>query len=137
MKISELASCTGLSKDTIRYYEKIDLLHPKIGKHHRDYNEQDIEIIEIIFKLKQTGFSLKEIKILLDWSKNTDQNKELTKEEIQNLKQIKKVFQNKYKQMLQKEEQIKEIKQVLLGADGKIKYLLKINNEDGYNSLNQ
>ncbi|MFB4169065.1 MerR family transcriptional regulator [Virgibacillus sp. JSM 102003] len=127
MKISEIASCTGLSKDTIRYYEKIDLLHPEVKNHHRDYHEEDIEIIEIIVKLKQTGFSLEEIKILLDWSKNTDQNKELTKEEIQNLDQIKKLFQNKYKQMLQKEEQIKEIKQVLLRADDKIEYLLEKN----------
>ncbi|QHS23798.1 MerR family transcriptional regulator [Virgibacillus sp. MSP4-1] len=127
MKISEISSCTGLSKDTIRYYEKFGLIHPKIKKHHRDYNEQDIEVIEIIVKLKDTGFSLKEIKMLLDWSKDTDENKEMTNEEIQNLKQIKEVFQNKQMQMIQKEEQIKKIKQVLLRAENKIQYLLEKN----------
>jgi MerR family transcriptional regulator, repressor of the yfmOP operon len=127
MKISEIASSTGLSKDTIRYYEKFGLLHPKIEKHHRDYNEQDIEVIKIIVKLKDVGFSLKEIKMLLDWSKDTDENKEMTNEEIQNLKQIKAVFLNKQKQMIQKEEQIKEIKQVLLRAENKIQYLLEKN----------
>ncbi|WP_053217785.1 MerR family transcriptional regulator [Virgibacillus senegalensis] len=127
MKISEVASCTGLSKDTIRYYEKVGLLHPKAEKHHRDYNEQDIEIIEVIVKLKDTGFSLKEIKMLLDWSKDTDENQKMTKDEIQNLKQIREVFRNKQQQMIQKEEQIKEIKQVLLRADNKIEYLLKEN----------
>ncbi|MFD2638890.1 MerR family transcriptional regulator [Piscibacillus salipiscarius] len=127
MKISQIASFTGLSKDAIRYYEKIGLLHPKIEKHHRDYNEQDIEVVEIIVKLKDIGFSLKEIKMLLDWSNDTDENKEMTNEEIQNLKQIKEVFRNKQKQIIQKEQQIKEIKQVLSRADNKIEYLLKKN----------
>lgn len=124
IRIGEVSSYTGLSKDTIRYYEKIELLQPEINKHHRDYNEQDIEIIETIILLKQTGFSLKEIKMLLDWSKNADHERQLTTEEIQSLQQIKKVFQNKHKEMLQKEEQIKEIKDVLMRADKKIEYLL-------------
>lgn len=65
--------------------------------------------------------------MLFDWSQNTDQNKELSKEEIQNLLQIKAIFQNKYKQMVQKEEQIKQIKQVLLQADHKMDQLLEKN----------
>lgn len=127
MKISEFATCTGLSKDTIRYYEKMNLLHPEIKNKHRDYNEQDIVIIDTILKLKQTGFSLQEIRLLFDWSQNTDQNKELSKEEIQNLLRIKAIFQDKYKQMVQKEEQIKQIKQVLLQADNKMDILLERN----------
>lgn len=127
MKIGELSSCTGISKDTLRYYEKFGLLNPKIENHQRDYTEQDIEAIEIIVKLKNTGFSLKEIKMLLDWSKDTDENKQMTDEEIQNLKQIKEAFRKKQLQMIQKEEQIKEIKQVLIKAVNKIEYLLKKN----------
>ena len=125
MKIGEFAICTGLSKDTIRYYEKIDLLHPTIKNSHREYTAEDIKIIETIMKLKETGFSLQEIKMLFDWSKNTDQNKKLTKGEIANLLRIKDVFQNKYKQMVQKEEQIKQVKQILLRADEKIERLLE------------
>lgn len=127
MKIGEFATCTGLSKDTIRYYEKMDLLHPEIKNKQREYNEQDIDIINTILKLKLTGFSLQEIKILFNLSQNTNQNKELTKEEIQNLLKVKVVFQNKYKQMVQKEEQIKQIKQVLLNADNKMEQLLEKN----------
>ncbi|MDW0117457.1 MerR family transcriptional regulator [Sporosarcina thermotolerans] len=127
MKIGEFAACTGLSKDTIRYYEKIDLLHPKIINKHRVYSEQDIEIIATIRKLKLTGFSLQEIKLLFDLSQNTDRNKELTKEEIQKLQKVKIVFENKYKQIVEKEEQIKQIKQVLLSADYKMKQLLEKN----------
>lgn len=129
MKIGEFAICTGLSKDTIRYYEKMNLLQPEIKNKHRYYNKKDIDIVEAILKLKQTGFSLQEIKMLFDWSGNIDQNKKLTKEEIQNLLEIKVIFQEKYEQMLQREHQLKQIKQVLLNIDNKIKHLLEKNKE--------
>lgn len=129
MKIGEFAICTGLSKDTIRYYEKMNLLQPEIKNKHRYYNKKDIDTVEAILKLKQTGFSLQEIKMLFDWSGNIDQNKKLTKEEIQNLLEIKVIFQEKYEQMLQREHQLKQIKQVLLNIDNKIKHLLEKNKE--------
>jgi len=130
MKIGEFAICTGLSKDTIRYYEKMNLLQPEIKNKHRYYNKKDIDIVEAILKLKQTGLSLQEIKMLFDWSGNIDQNKKLTKEEIQNLLEIKVIFQEKYEQMLQREHQLKQIKQVLLNIDNKIKHLLEKNKEE-------
>ena len=130
MKIGEFPICTGLSKDTIRYYEKMNLLQPEIKNKHRYYNKKDIDTVEAILKLKQTGFSLQEIKMLFDWSGNIDQNKKLTKEEIQNLLEIKVIFQEKYEQMLQREHQLKQIKQVLLNIDNKIKHLLEKNKEE-------
>lgn len=74
LKIGEFAECTCISKDTIRYYEKIGLLQPEIINKHREYNNNDVILIETIIKLKQIGFSLLEIKMLFDWSKNTDHN---------------------------------------------------------------
>ena len=127
VKIGEFAKCTGIGLDTIRYYEKIGLLQPEIKNKHRDYTNHDVILIETIIQLKQTGFSLSEIKMLLDWSKNTDQNKKLTQEEIQNILRIKEIFQNKYAQMVQRENNIKQIKQVLLKADLKIEQLLERN----------
>ncbi|MFC9540614.1 MerR family transcriptional regulator [Lysinibacillus sp. NPDC056959] len=108
IKIGEFATCTSLSKDTIRYYEKIGLLRPEINNKHREYNEDQIEIISTILKLKKCGFSLQEIKTLFEWSQNTDENDELTEAEIQNLQQMKLLFQNKYKQMIQREKEIKQ-----------------------------
>ena len=102
LKIGEFAGITGLSKDTIRYYEKMDLLQPEMKGKHRAYNKQDLDSVEAILKLKQTGFSLQEIKMLFEWSQNTDHNKKLTKEEIQNLLKIQIIFQEKYKQMEQR-----------------------------------
>ncbi len=127
VKIGEFAERTGISKDTIRYYEKIGLLHPEIINKYREYNNNDVILIETIIKLKQTGFSLLEVKMLFDWSKNTDHNKKLTQEEIQNVLQIKEIFQNKYTQMVQTENNIKQIKRVLLNADYKIEQLLERN----------
>ncbi|MEB2300522.1 MerR family transcriptional regulator [Lysinibacillus xylanilyticus] len=127
IKIGEFATCTGLSKDTIRYYEKMGLLRPEINNKHREYNVDHIEISSTILKLKQCGFSLQEIKILFEWSQNTDENDELTEAEIQNLQQMKLLFQNKYKQMIQREKEIKQIKQVLQRADTKMEQLLEKN----------
>ncbi|MFG3613986.1 MerR family transcriptional regulator [Rummeliibacillus stabekisii] len=127
MKIGEFAERTGISKDTIRYYEKIGLLQPEIINKYREYNNNDVILIETIIKLKQTGFSLLEVKMLFDWSKNTDHNKKLTQEEIQNVLQIKEIFQNKYTQMVQNENNIKQIKRVLQNADYKIEQLLERN----------
>ena len=132
MKIGEFAECTGISKDTIRYYEKIGLLQPVLKNKHREYQNHDIILVETIMKLKQTGFSLQEIKMLVEWSNNTDQNKELTQEEVQNVLQIKELFQNKYEQMVQRENSIQQIKQVLLKADYKIEHLLERNKGEGY-----
>lgn len=131
MKIGEFAERTALSKDTIRYYEKIELLQPDIQNKHRVYNEDDVIQIETIVQLKQNGFSLQEIKMLFDWSVNMDKDKEMTKDEIEKLLLLKEVFQTKYKEMLQKEEQIKQIKQVLLRADHKLEQLLEKNSNKG------
>lgn len=127
VKIGEFADLTGISKDTIRYYEKIGLLEPEIKNKHRNYNDNDAILINTIIKLKQTGFSLLEIKILFDWSKNLNQHKKLTQMEIQNVLQIKEIFQNKYAQIEQQENHIKQIKQVLLNANHKMEQLLERN----------
>ena len=127
MKISQFAEHTGLSKDTIRYYEKINLLHPEIQHSQRVYSSEDMEKIDTIIKLKDIGFSLKEIRALFDWSKDADHHRDLSEEEIQHLQNIKTLFQDKHTEMLRKEERIKEMKQVLLRANQKIDYLLENN----------
>lgn len=66
MNIQELAMKSGLSKDTIRYYEKIGLL-PKPKRSMSGYREYDTSMIvnlKLLNHAKQLGFSLKEIKSL-------------------------------------------------------------------------
>lgn len=65
--IKETAEQTGLSEDTIRYYEKIGLLPRAERKEnrHRIYREEDISMIKLVTCLKKTGLSLDEMKPFL------------------------------------------------------------------------
>jgi DNA-binding transcriptional MerR regulator len=66
MLIGRLASSSGFSRDTIRYYEKLGLL--ELGKNDRRENNykvyppQALERLEKIDQLKKLGFTLVEIK---------------------------------------------------------------------------
>ena len=58
--IHEVCEKTGLSEHTLRYYEKEGLL-PAIGRSaggNRRYEEEDLERLELIICLKNTGMSL-------------------------------------------------------------------------------
>ncbi len=63
MKIGELSNRTGLSIDTIRYYERIGLL-PKprrAASGHRDYDSDILIWIAFLGRLKTTGMPLGEM----------------------------------------------------------------------------
>ncbi|MDE7170226.1 MAG: MerR family transcriptional regulator [Mucispirillum sp.] len=63
MKIGEFSKRTGLSIDTLRYYEKEKLLTPQRDfNDRRVYCEADIRWVEFIIRLKETGMPLKEIR---------------------------------------------------------------------------
>ncbi|MBR6895496.1 MerR family transcriptional regulator [Lactococcus piscium] len=63
MFIKEFSEKTGLSIDTLRYYENENLLAPKRNQHnYRDYTESDVCWVELLLKMKQTGMSINEIK---------------------------------------------------------------------------
>ena len=72
MLIGELAQKTGLSKDTIRFYEKEGLLDRTVSNrgdnNYRQYTDDAIEKLNFIKKGKTLGFTLKEIKkIMIEW----------------------------------------------------------------------
>lgn len=61
--INEIAKRTKLSKDTIRYYEKEQLISPERKKNnYRLYTESDLMKLKYISVMKYARFSLKEIK---------------------------------------------------------------------------
>ncbi|WP_052098717.1 MerR family transcriptional regulator [Paenibacillus stellifer] len=66
--IRTAAEMTGLSEDTIRYYEKIGLLPHALRREnrHRVYDQGDIERMNLITCLKKTGMSLDEMRPFLD-----------------------------------------------------------------------
>ncbi len=61
--IGEVAGRLGLSADTLRYYEKIELL-PTIGRNAsgvRLYNDKDIARVQVVQRAQKMNFSLAEI----------------------------------------------------------------------------
>ncbi|MBW7454528.1 MerR family transcriptional regulator [Paenibacillus sepulcri] len=61
--IADISKNTGLSYDTIRYYEKIGLLPPAKRKDNgqREYDKRDLDRFIFITHLKRTHMPLKEI----------------------------------------------------------------------------
>ncbi|WP_324660055.1 MerR family transcriptional regulator [Bacillus cereus] len=69
--ISDVAKKTGLSTDTIRYYEKINLLPPanRNGNNNRQYVQLDIDRILFINHLKRTQMPLNKIQEYMKFSR--------------------------------------------------------------------
>ncbi len=74
-RISELAKRCGVNKETIRYYEKRQLLPLPMRTEagYRLYSDADAKRVQFIKRLQQLGFSLTEIHQLLGI---VDQDKE-------------------------------------------------------------
>ncbi|WP_028609057.1 MerR family transcriptional regulator [Paenibacillus harenae] len=72
--IKQTAEQTGITEDTIRYYEKIALLPRAERKEngHRIYRKEDINTIRLIACLKKTGMPLEEMRPFLAVSADTD-----------------------------------------------------------------
>ncbi|MFJ8353268.1 MerR family transcriptional regulator [Bacillus paramycoides] len=68
--ISDVAKKTGLSPDTIRYYEKISLLPPakRNENNNRQYVQLDIDRILFINHLKRTQMPLNKIQEYMKFS---------------------------------------------------------------------
>jgi MerR family Zn(II)-responsive transcriptional regulator of zntA len=71
MLINELSKQTGVSSHTIRYYEKFGLIKGKQkdsvkSNNYFHYDEETIEKLSLIRDAKSIGFTLNEIKVLLE-----------------------------------------------------------------------
>ena len=66
-RVSAVTKLLGLSADTLRYYEKIDLLPAvhRTASGIRAYNDRDISRLRFIQRAQKMQFSLKEIGALL------------------------------------------------------------------------
>ena len=66
MKISEVSEQSGISTDTLRYYERIGLLPPVNRSENgiRDYNELDIRRVDFIKCMRSAGLP---IEVLIEY----------------------------------------------------------------------
>ncbi len=72
--IGEVAKRMNIASSTLRYYDKEGLL-PFVDRTEggiRRFKEEDFEWLSIIECLKNTGMSIKDIKIFIDWCMDGD-----------------------------------------------------------------
>ena len=76
MRIGELAKNTGFRVETLRFYEKENLITPisRTDSGYREYNKESQRQLQFIKQAKSVGFSLKEIKELLTLRVDRDQH---------------------------------------------------------------
>jgi MerR family mercuric resistance operon transcriptional regulator len=91
--ISEFAKSCGVGVETIRYYQRKELLHiPSLsnelsaGKIRR-YGDKDISRLKFILSAKKAGFTLNEIKELLELDAKNDRERvrELAQKRVEKL----------------------------------------------------
>ncbi len=66
MQIGELCRVTGMTKDSIRFYEKIGLLNNVERKlnGYKNYSDEHVKQLKLLRHAKKLGFTLNEIKDL-------------------------------------------------------------------------
>jgi DNA-binding transcriptional MerR regulator len=74
LTISEVSEATGLSVHTLRYYERIGLIHPidRAQNTHRRYSQQDIGWINLLIRLRATGMSIEDMVIYAQLQRQGD-----------------------------------------------------------------
>src|SRR4051794_23924615 len=67
MRVAELASVVGLSADTVRYYERVGLMHPpaRTPAGYRAYDPAAVDRLRFIRGAQRLGLRLKDIRELL------------------------------------------------------------------------
>ncbi len=123
MRIGEFSRQSGEKIDTLRYYEKIGLLEPQRINKQRFYDENDLEQINLIRKLKKLNFKLAEIKLILELDRKIDEGIVSDELEIATLNECLALFKNNLAKIERKEEEIKEMKVIFFDIIDKITIL--------------
>lgn len=105
LSVGKLARAAGVNVETVRYYERIGIL-PKPERResgYRIYGEEDVHRLRFIKHAQQLGFSLKEIKELL----------ELRVQPKSNCEEVRRQTEQKLKNVRQKIEDLQRIERAL------------------------
>lgn len=75
LTIQEVAQATGLSAHTLRYYERVGLIHPidREQNSHRRYSTDDVGWINFLTKLRATGMSIKDMQRYAELQRRGDE----------------------------------------------------------------
>lgn len=110
-KISEIAKTFNISRETLIYYDTINLFKPAYidqENGYRYYNDENISDLYFISMLKKANFSLKEIKDYIN-CKNTSDSIELLNKKLQQIKDKISILQNSAEFISDKIQEIENI----------------------------
>jgi DNA-binding transcriptional MerR regulator len=87
LTISQVADITGLSVHTLRYYERVGLIHAidRADNTHRRYSRDDIGWIEFLMKLRATGMTITDMQTYSELQRGGDAT---LPERVEMLKQL-------------------------------------------------
>ena len=87
LTIQDVTRATGLSAHTLRYYERIGLIHPieREENTRRCYSADDVGWIDFLLKLRATGMSIKDMQ---KYSELQRQGDETLPERVEMLKSL-------------------------------------------------
>lgn len=102
LKIGQLANATGLSVDTIRFYESRGLIKSgaRTASGYRQFIEDDVAKLQFVQRAKKVGFTLEEITELLALQLHPDDH---------TCEEVKQFTANKIKEL---EHKLKELSQI-------------------------
>ena len=106
MTISEVSKKYDISTDTLRYYERIELI-PKVGKNksgNRDFTETDCNWVEFIKCMRGAGIS---IESLIDYVKLFQEGDSTIKARKQILVEEYEILSEKIKNLQEVQERLK------------------------------
>lgn len=72
MRVNELATKAGLTPDTVRFYTRTGLLNPQKDPYngYKQYSINDYKRLIFVVKARHLGFSISEIKEIVDMSQH-------------------------------------------------------------------
>lgn len=105
-KIGKTAELAGVNRETIRYYERIKMISPPARRRsgYREFSQIHIDQIRFIKRAQDLGFTLAEIKELL----------ELKVDDNTTCSEIKEQAEEKYRDVIGKIEDLTRIKKTLI-----------------------
>ena len=82
MNIGTVAERSGVPPKSIRYYESIGLIHPaeRRPNGYRSYSQHDMQTLAFIKRARGLGFSVEEVRELLDLWRNRSRKSAAVKE---------------------------------------------------------
>lgn len=121
MKVGEFSKKSGLSIDTVRYYEKLGLIKPdRTGSRIKYYSDSDLEQIKTIIALKKLNLSLQDIQRMFELDRLYDDKSITNNERTDVITQLKMILDNAYEKVLVTEKQIINTKKMLEKSLGKV-----------------